>query len=111
MRSHRLLTSAFVLLLAVYPTASFAECDFDQFIGFTLLAKKTIEGFIEKGEKKDEFSGCDFDRIIVFTDQTGVRCAGYGYQYAYRPNAYLWSDGISIKMCVGSSIYSVKRLQ
>jgi hypothetical protein len=88
-----------------------ADCDLDQFVGMTLIAKKTIDGYIQSGERKDEFDGCDFDRTIVFSDQTGVACAGYSYSYAYRPTAFIWSDGTSMKMCVGSNVYAIKRIQ
>jgi hypothetical protein len=102
--------AVFIGFLAFFPTSVFAECYLDQFVGYTLLAKKTIKGFIQEGVENDEFSGCDYDRIIVFDDRTGVACDGYSYSFSYRPDAYIWSNGSSMKMCVGSSIYSVKQI-
>ena len=88
-----------------------AECDLDDVVGYTLLASKTIEGRIDEGQREDDFEGCDFDRIIVFTDGTGVRCATYSYSYAYRPDAYIFSNGISMKMCVDDEYYDVRPIR
>jgi hypothetical protein len=97
-----------LLLLSGSPSIS---CDLDSMVGWTLIARKTIEGRIDKGVRHDDFEGCEYDRIIVFTDNTGVRCTGYSYSYSYRPTAYIWANSYSLKMCVGSSSYSVARLQ
>jgi hypothetical protein len=88
-----------------------ADCDLDQVIGYALVAAPTIEGYIQDGQRKDDFEGCDFDRIIVFADGTGVRCTSYGYSYSYRPKAYVFVSGLSMKMCVSGNFYSVTRLR
>jgi hypothetical protein len=38
---------------------------------------------VDKGVRKDDFEGCDYDHIIVFDDNTGVRCTSYSYSYSY----------------------------
>ena len=86
---------------------AWAECDLDEVVGYTLIASKTIEGRIDNGKREDDFEGCDFDRIIVFSDNTGVRCTSYDYSYSYRPDAYIFSDGNSMKMCVDGDFYEV----
>ena len=53
---------AFVLV----SSPAYAECELDDVVGYTLIAAKTIDGYIEKGQRKDGFEGCDYDRIIVF---------------------------------------------
>jgi hypothetical protein len=97
-------TAAFVLIVSA---SAKGECDLDEVVGYTLVAKKQIEGRIEKGHREQDFEGGDFDRIIVFTDGTGVRCIGYGYQYAYMPDAYIFARGGLMKMCVESEFYDV----
>ena len=79
---------------------SFAACNLDRVVGYTLIAKKTIVAFIQDDEREDSFSGCQFGRILVFDDNTGVRCTGYNYTYAYRPDAFIFSNLSAMKMCV-----------
>jgi hypothetical protein len=97
-------------LCLTIPTPVFA-CDLDDMVGWTLIARKTIAGRIDKGVRKNDFAGCNYDRIIVFDDDTGVRCVEYSYTYSYRPTAYVWANGSSLKMCVESSWFSVSPLR
>jgi len=41
-------------------------CDLDSMVGWTLIARKTVAGRIDKGVRKDDFEGCEYDRIIVW---------------------------------------------
>jgi hypothetical protein len=66
-------------------TGILAHSDIADMVGWTLIARKTIVGRIDKGERKDDFQGCDWGRIIVFDDNTGVRCTGYGCIPTDRP--------------------------
>src|SRR5262249_23871181 len=84
-------------------------CDLDNMIGWTLIARKTVAGRIDKGVREDDFEGCDFDRIIVFDDNTGVRCTSYSYTYSYRPTAYIWANGSSLKLWVEDTEFDVSR--
>jgi hypothetical protein len=77
-----------VLLLIMQAGAAFAECVLDDLVGYTLIASKYIAGRIDNNVRKDDFQGCDFDRIIVFDDNTGVRCVSYSYTYYYHPKVY-----------------------
>jgi hypothetical protein len=45
----------------------------------------------------------------VFSDGTGLNCAGYGYQYAYMPEAFLFVAGSSIKACIEGEVYDLAR--
>ena len=103
-----------VILLAVTvlsPGLARAECDLHEVVGYTLAAIKTIAGRIDKDGRNDDYQGCDFDRILVFDDNTGVRCTTYTYSYSYRPRAYIWAGGGSIRMCVAGSYMTVAPLQ
>ena len=44
----------------------------------------------------------------MFSDDRGVTCAEYGYQYAYRPKAIILSNGVRYKMVVGDDIYDIR---
>ncbi len=98
----------FICVASVTPSLA---CRLDAMVGWTLIARKTIDARIDKGVRKDDFEGCDYDRIIVFDDNTGVRCTSYGYSYAYRPTAYIWANSYALKMCVDNNSYDVSRLQ
>ena len=76
--------------------------------GWTLLARKTVSGFIDDGERLDHvFEGCEFDRIIIFDDETAVRCTGSGSAHALRPKACIWARGHALKMCVEGKWFDV----
>jgi hypothetical protein len=87
-----------------------------KFVGYSIVASKTVEAFIDKGkQKQDGFEGCEYDRIIVFTDGTGVVCRTYSYTYSYRPDAVLLAKQLSyqgkqfmsLKLIVGNDAYDV----
>lgn len=62
----------------------------EQYIGYTIVGTKTIDGYRDKdGKKSDDFEGCDFDRKIRFDDGTVLTCSSYSYTYAYRPTAVI----------------------
>ncbi|MFO1341115.1 MAG: hypothetical protein U1F53_23320 [Burkholderiaceae bacterium] len=86
------------------------------YVGYTIVAVKTIEGFVDSNKKKgDAFEGCEFDRVVVFTDGTGVTCRTYSYSYSYRPKAVLLAKQVSyqgqqlvlLKMIVNNNSYDV----
>lgn len=111
-----LTNKGFVVYLMVFfiiPSVCKADCDLDDLVGYTLIASKYVSGFYKNEEKKSGFEGCDYGRIIIFDDGTGVRCTSYSYSYSYHPKAYIFSDGSSLKMCVGSSstVYSIGPLR
>jgi hypothetical protein len=93
--------------------AARADCSLSDLIGYTLLARKTIAGYIDNQKKGDDFEGCEFGRIIVFDDNTGVRCATYSYSYSYRPDAYIFARGVGpeMKMCVEEELYDIAQLR
>lgn len=100
----------------LFANPAWANCDLSKVVGYTLVEQKTIERFIDedpgrgRSVRQDGFEGCDFNRIIVFTDNTGLRCAGYGYQYAYRPMVNIFVRKNSIKMCVESTFYDMTHI-
>ena len=78
----------FIFLLACSSTAM--ACDLTQYVGYTIVAEKTISGYIDQdGTRGSSFKGCQFGRKIIFTDQTYLTCAEYSYTYSYMPQAAL----------------------
>ncbi|MCK1391682.1 hypothetical protein [Bradyrhizobium sp. 1] len=103
-----LIISAYFLLTITESVA--AQCKLERVIGYTLVAAKTVVAHIDDGKREDGFSGCTYGRILVFDDNTGVRCAEYNYEYAYRPDAYIFVRGGSIKMCIEGYLYDANSL-
>jgi hypothetical protein len=99
-----------VLCGAFLSTPVSAACDLSKVVGYTLVAKKTVVEFIEDGKRESGFKGCAYGRILVFEDNTGVQCADYDYNYAYRPDAYIFMRGSSIRICVDNYLYDANRL-
>ncbi len=97
--------------VALLATQTAKACDLDDFVGYTLIAAKYVSGYIDKDNKRSSnFEGCDWDRIIVFEDNTGVRCRGYSYSYSYRPKAYIFANGSRIKLYVNGRCYDAARV-
>jgi hypothetical protein len=105
-RAVLMVASAFVGI-----TQTWARCDLSRVVGFTLIAKKTVVAYIEDGKRVDGFNGCNFDRVLVFEDNTGLRCDGYNYAYAYMPDAYLFAASTSIKGCIEDEWYDLSWLR
>lgn len=77
-----------------------------------------ISGWHDSDEQEEgAFKGCRHGRVIVFTDGTGLTCAQYGYQYAYRPTAISLAKRVEIggrgftdfKMIVEDEVYEMSR--
>src|SRR5437764_1214629 len=65
-------------------------------VGYTIVDAKTIKGWYDDDEKVEGlFKGCRSGRVIIFADNTILKCTGYNYQYAYRPTAVILAKPIS----------------
>jgi hypothetical protein len=102
---------AAIVLLVANCAPCLATCNLDRVVGYTLVTKKVVAGYIQNDKKSDEFSGCDFDRILVFDDNTGVRCSGYSYHYAYRPTAYIFVGSSALKLCIDGDWFDAAPLR
>jgi hypothetical protein len=100
----------FLAAMLIQSNLCFASCSLERLIGYTLVAAKTVQSHIDKGIKKDDFEGCDYDRIIVFEDDTGVKCASYSYTYSYRPKAYIFVSNRDIKICVNDELFDASQI-
>jgi hypothetical protein len=71
-----------------------------------------VVGFIQDDRRGDEFSGCEFGRILVFDDNTGIRCTSYNYTYSYRPDAYVFVNAShNIRVCIENEWFDVAPLR
>lgn len=96
--------------ISVIATPALAEVDLSDLVGFTLVQEKTIVGRIENGKYEEGYEGCTYGRILVFDDETGVECAEYNYQYAYRPTAFIFARGSSLKVVVDDDVMDVRQV-
>ncbi len=95
-----------MLLLVCRP--ALAECDLSELIGYTLVFSKTIDGYMLDGRRVSGFQGCTRDRVLVFSDNTGVRCKETFLQQGNFPRAFLFARSANdMKLCVEGSIYEV----
>jgi hypothetical protein len=88
----------------------------EQLVGWTIIEIKTIEGFKEPNQaKQDGFEGCNGDTRIFFTDGTVAKCMSLGLQLNLRPKAiilgiqttYKGKKIIMYKMVVENNIYDI----
>jgi hypothetical protein len=101
-------------IIIATPLLSFLICsavnatDIGQYVGYTIVAKKTIIGYVESdGKTSQSFEGCNFGRKIIFEDNTYLTCSSYNYQYAYRPEAVILVRSGSWKMLVEGNSYDM----
>ena len=85
------------------------KCDLDRVIGYQLLFSKTIEGYIQNGIRRKGYDGCEQDRVLVFTDNTGVRCKDVALRHIDQlPVGYLFfRGGGDMKLCVEGELFDV----
>lgn len=87
---------------------SAAPCDraLRRLEGYTIAKVSSIKG---------TFNGCESGRLLELVDGTLLRCASYGYQYAYMPDAVLFSKSLVVegktlmlaKLMVEGELYDV----
>ena len=108
MRFAKVATLIAILALWTPPVKADLAYDLSSYVGYTIVAVKTISKSIDDDGEETSFRGCSYGRIIVFDDGKYVTCSSYGYQYAYRPRAIILSNGSSMVMIVGDDVYQVR---
>jgi hypothetical protein len=99
---------AIFVLLGLSSRPALAICDLSQVVGYTLVYGKTIAAYVQDGKRVAGFEGCARDRVLVFTDDTGVRCKETFVQSAQLPKAYLFARNANdMKLCVDDDMYDV----
>lgn len=56
--------------------------------GWTIISVTQVDG---------KFLGCDYDRVIKFQDGTSYKCAGYGYEVEYEPDAVIFGKSMKFQ--------------
>jgi hypothetical protein len=105
----KLLLAATLLLASITANSEMVFIDY-RLVGYTIHSIKTVTGYRdEDGKKGKEFTGCKRDRIIIFDDNTALKCDMYDYTgYSYRPNAIIFISGRTVKMQVDGNLYDMK---
>jgi len=80
-------------------TQAIDASDFNGLEGWTVSAVTTVSD--------DEYEGCDFDKRIHFENGWTLRCSTYSYNYAYRPEAVIFTKLVEFG---GRSVWMVKAL-
>ena len=85
------------------------RCDLNTVIGYQVVFNKTVEGYIQNGARKKGYDGCEADRVLVFTDNTGVRCKSVSTRKLEGfPPAYLFVNSKGdMKLCVEGELFEV----
>ena len=85
------------------------KCDLDTLVGYTLVFAKPVDGYIQDGRRKKGYEGCELDRVLVFADNTGVRCKEVVRQHLDElPTAYLFARSQSdLRLCVEGYLFEV----
>jgi hypothetical protein len=85
------------------------RCDLDDVVGYEIVLAKPIVGFIQGGKRKPGYEGCEPDRVLVFSDNTGVRCNEVQLQHLDEPpTGYLFFRAKGdLKLCVEGELFSV----
>ncbi|HEY1934699.1 MAG TPA: hypothetical protein VGG99_22050 [Acetobacteraceae bacterium] len=104
------LAAALTLVLTSAAPPAFADgCDLDELIGYQLVARKNVEGYIDdSGQEHSGYYGCTIGRVLVFSDHTGVRCLSTGLGQGLMPPAYLFArTRDNLKLCIGDNLFNV----
>jgi len=108
----RALLAAALLLSASGLAKADGRCDLNTLVGYQLLFGKPIEGYIENSMRKKGYEGCQPDRVLVFADNTGVRCKTTVRQQVNElPVGYLFARGNlgDLQLCVEGELFAVSQ--
>jgi hypothetical protein len=99
----------FVVMLGL-TTDVYADCGLSEDSNWNLIHTGTVTGYREEnGKADDDFEGCNFGRILIIDYNKKVTCSSYSYSYSYMPTIEIFSDGYSLKACINSDTYDVRR--
>ena len=101
---------AAIALLSAGPALADGRCDLNTLVGYQLLFARPIAGYVEGGMRKKGYEGCEPDRVLVFADNSGVRCKQSVRQTAILPTA-IFSPAATgdLKLCVEGELFDVRK--
>jgi hypothetical protein len=105
-------TAAANALLASGPVWADGRCNLNTVVGYQILFAKPIVGYIQAGQRKKGYEGCEPDRVLVFADNTGVRCKELVRQTLDAlPTGYLFARNNlgDLKLCVDGELFEVSQ--
>jgi hypothetical protein len=93
------------------PLRADGRCDLNTVVGYQVMFAKPIEAYIQNGTRKDGYTGCEPDRVLVFSDNTGVKCKSVVRQTVNAlPTAYLFARNLGdLKLCVEGELFDVSQ--
>ena len=101
-----------ITTLVTDPASAALADKLERLVGYTIVASKTVEAWVEDKKKSDGFEGCNHGRVIIFTDGTALTCNTYSYSYSYRPTAVILAKkigaGYDFKMVVDNDVYDME---
>ena len=104
--------AVWTMLLTGGPVKADGRCDLNGLIGYQILFGKPIEGYIQGGQRQKGYAGCEPDRVLVFADNTGVRCKEMVRQSVDDlPTGYLFARNNmgDLKLCVEGELFVVSQ--
>ena len=110
MRAWSMVMLAVALVMPPGPGAhAGGKCNLDDVVGYQLVFAKQIVAYIQAGKKQRGYEGCEPDRVLVFADNTGVRCKELTIQHMEDlPTGYLFGKSMAdLKLCVEGEMFAV----
>jgi hypothetical protein len=100
---------AMAAALTARPVLADGLCDLNTVVGYQIAFAKPIAGYIQGGMRKKGYEGCEPDRVLVFADNTGVKCKTDLRQPSKElPTGYLFFRGAGdLKLCVDGELFDV----
>lgn len=103
---------AMALLMTGGPVLADGRCDLNELVGYQIWYAKPIQGYIQGGIRQKGYEGCEPDRVLVFADNTGVRCKELDRQHLDDlPIGYLFvrNNAGDMKLCVEGELFEVSQ--
>ena len=103
-----LLAGAFLAAMTGQAWAD-GRCDLNSLVHYQIIFSKPIQAYIQNGKRTAGYVGCEPDRVLVFADNTGVRCKELVLQHLEGlPNGYLFGRNAGdLKLCVEGQLFEV----
>ncbi len=107
-----LLPALALVMMSGGPVLADGRCDLNGMLGYQIVAAKPIDGYIQGSIRHKGYEGCEEDRVLVFADNTGVRCKSLVRQKVEGlPTGYLFARGNlgDMKLCVEGEMFDVSQ--
>ena len=99
------------LLAAGTTSNAFAGCEMDvsDYVGWQIIYAGEITGYIDDdGVEHSHFNGCERGRVLIVDYTRAVTCDEYNYDYAYRPDIVVLSNGSATEACIDDEMFDIR---